>query len=78
MSKEEYVQLTIKVPKRLIQVLEDENYFGWNKEDFFVAAIKDGISCELSELDIDEVRRIHKKYGEDVDTKAVRIVKLIA
>ena len=36
MAKEECVEVTIKVkvPKRLMQLIEEQNYFGWSKEDF--------------------------------------------
>lgn len=68
MSEEiEYVEVTVKVPKRLMEMLEAENYFGWKKEDFFSTAVKTRISCEINELDIDELNRIHEKYGRDID-----------
>lgn len=49
MSEEETVEMTIKVPKKLIDMLEAENYFGWKKESFWVAATKTLISCEMSD-----------------------------
>ena len=75
MSKEETVEVTIRIPKRLMDLLEAENYFTWRKEDFWIAAIKDCISCELSEMSIDEYTRLKNKYGKGIDQAAsVRIV----
>jgi len=34
-EKKEYVEVTVKVPKRLMQMLEDQKYFGWAREEFF-------------------------------------------
>ena len=77
MSKEETVEVTIRVPKKLMDILEAEDYFSWRKEDFWIAAIKDCISCELSEMSNDEYSRLKSKYGEKIDQAAtVRIVKM--
>jgi len=40
MSEKETVEATFKLPKRLWDLLENENYFGWKKKDFYVAAVK--------------------------------------
>lgn len=66
MSEKEYVEVTVKVPKRLIALLEDQNYFGWAKEEYFTACMMRGTDCELNELDITEAQRLEKKYGHDV------------
>ena len=60
---EETVKVIIEIPKRLMDVLEGEDYFGWTKQDFFVVAVQRGIGCEISEMDIDDVRKLRKKYG---------------
>ena len=67
--KEEMVEVTIKlrVPKRLMQLIEEQNYFGWNKEDFFVSAMRNIVSAELSEKTPHALHRIYAKYGEDID-----------
>lgn len=78
MSKqEETVEVATKVPKRLMRILEEENYFGWKKEDFFIAAIKDCISCEVSEWNFDDSEKFYRKYGKGIDTVTVRIIKMI-
>ena len=66
MSKQEYVEVTVKIPKRLMDMLGAEDYFGWSKEDFFIVAVKRSISCELGELDWDEEKELEAKYGEDL------------
>ena len=76
-EKEEYVELTIRVPKRLMDMLEQENYFGWSKEDFFVVAVKRGISCEVNDMDIDELSKFREKYGEDLDMVSFDLVKRV-
>jgi len=77
MTKEETVEVTIKVPKKPMKILEAEDYFGWQKNHFWIAAIKDCISCELSEMDSDEISKLKEKYGEEIDQAAsVRIVEL--
>ncbi len=64
MSKET-VELTIRIPKRLMDVLEQEDYFGWSKEDFFVVAVQRGIGCEMSAMDFDDMKKLETKYGFD-------------
>jgi len=65
-EKEEYVEVTVKVPKRLMELLEDQNYFGWSQEEYFTACMLRGTDCELNELDVTESERLQKKYGHDV------------
>lgn len=69
MSKEETVEVTIKVPKRLMEFLEDQNYFGWGKEQFFVVGARHVISGEVCEMPFDEMKeleaRMEAEYGED-------------
>ena len=64
-EKEEYVEVTVKVPKRLIAFLEDQDYFGWKKEDFFTSAVHCKTDCEVNELDVDIVAELQRKYGLD-------------
>ena len=67
MSKEETVEVTVKVPKRLMDMIEKEAYFGWAKEDFFVVAARSLVSGELAEMPLDKARELEAKYGEDID-----------
>jgi len=68
MSEKETVEVTIKVPKSLMDLLEEQNYFGWEKEDFFKMAIKSGISITVDEMTYDEIKRFNEKYGKDITT----------
>ena len=65
MSEKELVEVTFKLPKKLLDVLENEKYFGWSKQDFFVAATQRSISCEINSMDIDDITKLKKKYDFD-------------
>lgn len=67
MSKTELVEVIVKIPKRLMDALEQEDYFGWSKEDFFIVAVQRGIGCELTAMDFDKMQKLYKKHG-DIDT----------
>jgi hypothetical protein len=60
---QETVKVIIELPKRLMDVLESEDYFGWSKQDFFVVSVQRSIGCETSEMNNDEIRKLRKKYG---------------
>ena len=65
MSETELVEVTFKIPKKLLDVLENEKYFGWSKQDFFVAATQRSISCEITSMDFDDMKELEKKYDFD-------------
>ena len=75
MSEEETVEVTIKVPKRLMQIIENENYFGWKKEDFWVASTKRSISCEVNAMDFEEITKFYEKYGKNIDVVSFDLVQ---
>jgi len=77
MSKEETVEVTIKVSKKLINVLEAENYFGWTKEDFFLVSMKRSISCEVNDLDFEETQKFHEKHGKNIDVVSFDLMRRI-
>lgn len=62
-SMTKYEQVTVKVPKVLMQLIRDQNYFGRTPEKFFTDCVKRGVDCELSMLDYDEVECLERKYG---------------
>jgi len=66
-EKEEFVEVKVKVPKVLMRLLEDQNYFGRGKQKFFTDAVRCLVSCEFSELDVHEVSRLEDKYGIEAD-----------
>ena len=70
---EEMVEVTIKlkVPKRLMQLIEERKYFGWKKKDFFLNAIRSIVGAEISEMPGHDSGEIYAKYGEDVDVVEV-------
>jgi hypothetical protein len=63
----EYVEVTVKIPKQLMNVLVAESFFGWSQDDFFGVSIQRSISCEVTSMPLDEANRIRNRYG-DIDT----------
>ena len=68
MSKQETVEVTVKVPKRLMELIEEANYFGWNKETFFQVCMKYGVSSCLSDIDFNEEKLLTSKYNDKLWT----------
>jgi len=66
MSKEDLVEVTIKVPKELVDCLEAEKYLGWDREVFFESAIRALICISAGHLTLEEEQKFHEKYGRDV------------
>ena len=66
MSKEETVEVTIKIPKKLLDVLEAENFLGFDREYFFEAAVRGMIGCYEGSMDIEGLQNFRKKYGKNV------------
>ena len=64
-KKSELVEVTFKIPKKLLDVLENEKYFGWSKQDFFVAATQSSISIEITSMHFDKMFALQKKYDFD-------------
>lgn len=77
-EKEEYVEVTVKVPKRLMRLLEDQDFFGWTKEEYFTACALRGTDCELNELDTTESLRLQKKYGHDINVLSFTVHKKLS
>lgn len=77
MSKEETVEVTFRLPKWLFDLLEKEDYLGWNKEHFFVAAARHVISGELSEMEPQEAKKLKAKYGEKIDCIPFKTTKTL-
>ena len=61
---EETVEITVKVPKRFIQFLEDQRYFGQTREEWILNAVKSMISGYASNMSVNELRKLEKKYGD--------------
>ena len=78
MSETETVEVTFKIPKHLLNVLEQEEYFGWSKQDFYVAATQSIIGAELTAMPFDEMKKVVKKHGFDpgeLDFTETKILK---
>ena len=59
------IEVSFMIPEKLLKVLEDQQYFGYGKQDFFVLATQRGISCELTSMDYDRAKEIEEKHGFD-------------
>lgn len=77
MAKTEYENVTVKVPANLLRLLEEKNYFGKAKDQWFLQAVNDGIGSELDKLaridgkSFKEVRRLEEKYSLDLVCRTV-------
>lgn len=72
-EKVEYVDVVVKVPKRLMELLEKKQFFGWGRERFFTAAVKTCISAEVNELDFEETLKLQREYGDDIGGWRIRL-----
>lgn len=77
MSKQETVEVTVKVPKRLMDLLEAENYIGWKPEDFFEAAISSMIGLTVNNMTYQDSKEFHQKHGEDVGVFYLRSTRVV-
>jgi len=59
----EYETVAVKVPKKLMQLIWDQNYFGRTPEKFFTTCVRYGVSTELNAMPYDEAKRLERKYG---------------
>lgn len=67
MSEKETVEVTFRLPKRLLKILEEQNYFEWNKQHFFIAAVISFMSCNVNDMNYDKAEEVFRKYGKDFD-----------
>ena len=62
MTKSENV--TTEIPANFLRLLEEKEYFGKTKEEWFINCVNQGVDVELNKLyDRKEVRRLEKKYN---------------
>ena len=62
-KKEEYVEVKVKVPKRFMRLLEEQDFFDKPREAFLTDAIRQAVHVKLNELDFDEQDKLLTKYG---------------
>ena len=73
-GKLEQVKATFWLPKRVVRLIQDEDYFGYGKEredEFYADGVRCLLSCILSERN--DKSKLEKKYGlktEDTATEA--------
>ena len=75
-EKVEYVEVVVKVPKRLMELLEKKQFFGWGRERFFTVAVKTCVSAEVNELDFEEVEKLERQYGDEIGGWGIRLDKI--
>jgi len=59
----ETLTVTVRVPKNLMDLVRDREYFGYGYEQFFVNAVRGIVSGELSRMPSEEEKRLKKRYG---------------
>jgi hypothetical protein len=59
----EYEKVTVKVPKKLMQLIQDQNYFGRTPEQFFTDSVRYGVAVELNAMPCNKANRLERKYG---------------
>lgn len=67
------VKATFWLPKRVVQLIKDEDYFSYGEErknEFYADGVRCLLSCILSEKPITEVTELEKKYGLKPDDTA--------
>ena len=63
------VEVVVKIPKRLMDLVRKQGFFGWETEgDFFTACVILGTDAQASELDFDEMQKLKEEFGEGVTT----------
>jgi len=66
MSKTVTVEVTVKLPKKLVDTIEALHYFAWSKDEFFEQAVRGYLSSQVSELDFRVMHQLEQKYGKDL------------
>lgn len=54
---------TFDLDKRLWDLIQHEHYFDMDAKDFFRDAVKSLVSCKLSEMSYDDMKRLEKKFN---------------
>jgi len=67
-KEQDLVEVTIKVPKKLMKLLEEQEYFRFDRQYFFEAAIRSLIGCTIGAWDHPELEAFYEKYGRNIDT----------
>jgi len=62
----ELVEITIKIPKVLLDLLQAENYLSFDPTYFYEAAVRSMISCAEGTLNTEDLAKFYEKYGRDI------------
>lgn len=67
MSKEEFVELTVKVKvrKQFKELLKEVNYFGMTEDEFWKRAFYEFIESRMNEMPLNDIRRLEREHGLD-------------
>lgn len=76
-EKEQYVEVTIRVPKKLMELLEAEDYLGWKREDFFEAAIRGHIGITVDNFPWEEAEAFFRKYGKNIHSYSLKSTRVV-
>jgi hypothetical protein len=57
-----FEETAIKVPTRLLRLVEDQHYFGRTKDKFWTDCIRRGVCSEMGDLEFDEMKRLERKF----------------
>jgi len=62
----EKVEVTVKIPKKLMETLEKLQYLGWTPGEFFDNAARSYLSGYVAELEIDDCKELEREHGEEM------------
>jgi len=70
-EKEDLAEVTVKVPKKIIDALEELAYFGWTPDKFVEHALRAYISNNLNALEVDLCHELEERYDPEIYTHAL-------
>jgi len=62
MMSKDLVEVMVKIPKKLLEALDELAYFGWTQDKFFEHALRALISCHFSSFEFDFCHTLEEKY----------------
>ena len=76
-EKTEIVEITIRVPKKLMDIVEAENYLGWKRDDFFEAAVRSMVGITIRNMLFEDMGKFQDTYGKDLDVFYLRSTRVV-
>ena len=68
MIEKDLVEVTVKIPKKLLNALEELAYFGWTQDEYFEHALRALIGGHFGNFDINLCNKLEEKYGPEIYT----------